>query len=332
MARGLLKRVTVKLHALGLVASTALVIGLASACSSSSGSASPTPASDAAPAANDAGEVDAEAAAAPDPFAARPYSVFVPPGHDSARPAPLVLAFHGYGDGDNGTLLEKYFRIKPIASSNDFLYVTPEGSKDKHGEQFWNGTDACCDFDASGVDDVAYVRALVADVSKKHAVDPKRVYAVGLSGGAFFVHRLACEASDLFAAVVSVSGATWSDASRCKPAGHISVAELHGEEDDVVLYAGGTLKRGKINATYPSADATAAHWATYNGCTGPRAQAATMELVSTLAGEETRVERYPGCTRGAVELWSIAGGGHAPSFGSSLAPALWAVFSAHPKP
>lgn len=320
-----------KLHTLGLVASAVLALAIASACSSTG--AQPLATSDASTGAGDAGvESDADDAAAPDPFAARPYSVHVPPGHDSSRPAALVLAFHGYGDGDNGALLERYFRIKPVANSSDFLYVTPEGTKDKHGEQFWNGTDACCDFDASGIDDVAYVRALVADVSKKHAVDPKRVYAVGLSGGAFFVHRLACEASDVFAAVVSVSGATWDDASRCKPTGHVSVAELHGEEDDVVLYAGGTLKRGKINARYPSADATVAHWATYNGCTGPRTQTGTMELVGSTAGEETRVERYPGCSRGAVELWSITGGGHAPSFGASLAPALWTFFSAHPKP
>lgn len=319
-----------KLHLLG---GGAAVLLLASACSSASpsdgGPSPPAPAPSAEPPATGDPPEDT-----PDPrLAGRPYDVHVPKGYDGTSPAPLVLAFHGYGDGDDGKLLEKYFRLTPVSDAHGFLYVTPNGTKDSGGERFWNGTDACCDFDKKKPDDVGYVRALVADVAKHHKVDAKRIYAVGLSGGGFFVHRLACEASDVFAGIISVSGATWADDSKCAPKDGVSIVELHGDGDDTVEYAGGELDYLGTKAKYPSAKDTVAHWARHDGCSGALVSSgAGLDLVTNLAGAETAVERYEGCTKGAVELWTVKGGVHAPAFGPSFAPALWSFFEAHPKP
>lgn len=304
---------------------------LASGCSSASPAVS-SGAAAAPPVDLDAGPDGAEGS--PDPrLAGRPYDVHVPRGYDATKPTALVLAFHGYGDGDNGPLLEKYFKLTRVSDAANFLYVTPNGSKDSAGEQFWNGTDACCDFDKKGTDDVGYIRALVGDVAKRFALDAKRVYAVGLSGGAFFVHRLACEAPDLFAAVISVSGATYADAAKCQPKEGISVVELHGDQDDVVVFGGGTLESGSSKVKYPSAKETVAQWAQRDGCSGSLvAGGADVDLVTSLPGAETLIERYAGCAKGAVELWTVKGGGHAPAFGPSFGPALWGFFEAHPKP
>lgn len=301
---------------------------LASACSSSTTTSSATP--DASTPIEDAGADVVDDL--PDPrLAGRPYDVHVPKSYDASKPSALVLAFHGYGDGDTGPLLEKYFELTKVSDGSNFLYVTPNGTKDAAGEQFWNGTDACCDFDKKGTDDVGYVRALVADVGKHYALDAKRVYAVGLSGGAFFVHRLACEASDVFAAVISVSGATWADDAKCQPKEGVSVVELHGDADDTVLYAGGALDFGTSSAKYPSAKETVAHWAAHDGCTGALVSAgADVDLVLP-TGTDTTVEHYDGCARGAVELWTVRGGVHAPPFGPTFGPALWTFFAAHPK-
>lgn len=309
------------------VRARALVVALSLVgCSSSAGDAAPTPAADDGPPA-------APAPDEPDPrLAGRPYHVYVPPGLDAATPAPLVLAFHGYGNDDDGATLEKFFKLKPVASANHFLYVTPDGTKDASGQRFWNGTDACCDFDSKKPDDVGYVRALVTDVAKSHAVDPKRVYAVGLSGGAFFVHRLACDAADVFAAVVSMSGATYADASKCAPSAPVAVVELHGEKDDVVLYGGGTLDMLDIHAKYPSAKETVAHWAAYDGCTGSLEDTGTTLDLFTLPGAETRVARYGGCRGGAAELWTVTNGPHAPLMNAGFGAAVWSFFAAHPKP
>jgi polyhydroxybutyrate depolymerase len=243
---------------------------------------------------------------------------------------PLVFAFHGYGDGDNGPLLETFFKFKPVANEAGFLYITPDGTKDTAGQQFWNATDACCDFDALHPDDVGYIRAVVQDTSKHYRVDAKRVYAFGLSAGGFFVHRLACDAADVFAAVFSMSGATFTDASQCKPTEPLSIVELHGTKDTTVSYDGG---KGEYGGTYPAAKDTIGHWAGYDGCTGdltPSGQ--TYDLFPALGGAETQVAKYASCTHGDAELWTVTDGSHAPAIGPAFAQTVWSFFAAHPKP
>ncbi|MBS2016491.1 MAG: prolyl oligopeptidase family serine peptidase [Deltaproteobacteria bacterium] len=304
------------------------------ACSSASTPPSPAPSADP-PVETPPGEttpsIDPDAL----PLVGRPYRVRTPQGYDPSKPAPLVLAFHGYGGGESGPKLEKYLRFGAVADSpsGQFLYVTPEGTKDESDERFWNGTDVCCDFDGLRPDDVAYVRALVKDASKKYKVDPKRIYAFGLSGGGYFVHRLACEASDVFAAVVSMSAATYADASRCTPKEGVAIVELHGDADKTVKYEGGHETYGKLDGDYPSARETVRHWATYNGCSPTlTSTSTTYDIVSSIDGAETIVERHEGCAKGAVELWTMKGGIHAPSLASGFATSVWGYFAAHPKP
>jgi polyhydroxybutyrate depolymerase len=314
-------------HMLGLRAS-ALSLGLGLVLLVSGAACSGTAAT---AAATDAG---ADASVEPSPLIVeRPYAITVPTTYDAAKPMPLVLAFHGYGDGDDGKLVEKYFKLAPVAEEKGFLYVAPDGTMDKDKQRFWNGTDACCDFQKSGVDDVAYVKALIEDVAAHYNVDRKRIYATGVSGGGIFAHRLACDMSETFAAVLSLSGATFADASRCKPTSPLSIAEVHGDKDDVVVYEGGTLTYGKIDAAYPSAKDTVAHWAAYSGCSGAlEPTGTTLDLASKIPGAETKVERYAGCSRGDVELWTIAGGPHAPLFNPEWGRTIWSFFDAHAKP
>lgn len=290
------------------------------------------------PAATTTGDTDAgvvaDAGPTTDPIiTARPYSIYVPPSYSADKPAPLVLAFHGYGSGDTGKILETYFKLKPVADKEGFLYITPDGLKDKDKQQFWNGTDACCDFYKNGSDDVAYVRAIIDDVAKHYNLDQKRVYVTGLSAGGFFVHRLACDLSDRIAAVFSVSGATYADASKCKPKEGLAIVEMHGDMDDTVSYDGGTTDYGSISGVpYPSAHDTVAHWATYNGCSGALADTGTTyDLEQPIPGAETQVSSYSGCMKGDVELWTVKGGPHFTYLTSSFGPTVWSFFAAHPK-
>src|SRR5581483_722726 len=115
------------------------------------------------------------------------------------------------------------------------LYAFPDGTFDRHGDRFWNATDACCDFDETGVDDVAYFRAIVDDVASRYTIDPRRVYAAGASNGGYMAHRVACDAADRVAAVVSVDGANWKDPARCRPSEPVAVLEVHADTDEVVL-------------------------------------------------------------------------------------------------
>src|SRR3546814_16806959 len=56
------------------------------------------------------------------------------------------------------------------------------------------------------IDDVGFVRAVIADVKHRYKIDATRIYGPGFSNGAMLLHRIACDAPDTFAAIAPVSG------------------------------------------------------------------------------------------------------------------------------
>ena len=198
------------------------------------------------------------------------------------------------------------------------------------GNGFWNATDACCNFAANPVDDVAYISAIIEQVEAKYNVDPKRIYVAGHSNGGFMSYRMACELSDKVAAIASLAGETFADTATCKPPSQVSVLQVQGTADETINYEGGEIR----GVAYPGAATTTATWAGYNGCqTTPVPAAVKLDLDVGIAGDETSVSTYAGCEQGsAVELWTIDGGSHIPAlspmFGSKVIDFLYA----HPKP
>jgi polyhydroxybutyrate depolymerase len=243
-----------------------------------------------------------------DHLAGRPYQLMVP-SQTSVAPAPLIVLLHGYGA--SGQKQAAYFGILEVAAERGILVAYPDGTVDGLGRRFWNATDACCNFTGSEIDDVAYLDAVIDDVSRSHAVDPGRVYLVGHSNGGFMAHRMACQRADRIAAIVSLAGATWDDASRCEPSEPVAVLQVHGDADATIRYGGGVL----AGHAYPSALTTVERWAALNGCTG-NLETTGLRLNLDLLnwGSDTRVERVRGCAgAGAdVELWTIEGGRHTP--------------------
>jgi polyhydroxybutyrate depolymerase len=261
--------------------------------------------------------------------AARPYTLHVPTGYKMGQATPLVVMFHGYGvTGDDQ---EAYFQLTNASDEHTYLYAYGDGTLDQTGSWFWNATDACCDLYNVPVDDVQWFDAVVADISAKYAVDPKRVFVVGHSNGGFMSHRLACDRSGTVAAIFSLAGAQWDDLSHCEPTDKVSVAEIHGNADMTIDYDGGSTSEG----VYPAAPTTVADWAMRNGCTGPLApNGQTFDIDTTLPGNETTVQVYGGCPSGIdVQLWTIAGGGHIPTLNQpAWGEDVWGFLSAHPKP
>jgi polyhydroxybutyrate depolymerase len=272
--------------------------------------------------------------------AKRPYGFKVPTSYDSKTPTPLVILLHGYSASGAGQ--ESYFQLGAVADEQTFLYATPDGTPDATGRRFWNADDACCDFFATGVDDVAYLNAMIDDISSKYTVDPKRIFVVGHSNGAFMSHRLACDLSNRIAAIVALAGAVWNDASKCNPTSPVSVLDVHGDADLVVSYGGGAVAANLVapgaSATqppYPSEAQTMATWAAKNGCTGTLAtDGVVFDLDTLLAGTETSESAYGGCPSGvAVELWTIAGGSHVPVLAQpTWGEAVYGFLKKHGKP
>jgi len=259
----------------------------------------------------------------------RPVLVKVPPTYDAATPAPLVILLHGYGA--TGAVQNSYFGLEPVALENGFVYAYPDGTPDTSGKQFWNATDACCDFLNTGVDDSKYLIDLVDEIETRVNIDPKRVYFVGHSNGGFMSYRMACDHADRVAAIVSLAGETFADDADCKATTPVSVLQIQGTADETVPYDGGDLGPG---FTAPGAAQSVADWAARNGCDAALIDTGeTLDLDSGLAGEETTLAKHEGCTAGFdAELATIADGTHIPALTPAFSETLIAFLLAHPKP
>ncbi len=264
--------------------------------------------------------------------------VHVPSGYDPKRPAPLLILLHGYGS--SGLDHDAYFDLGTLVEERGFLYAYPDGTFDTDGNRFWNATDACCDLHRTGVDDAAYLSGVITEIGKSLSVDPKRIDLIGHSNGGFMAHRMACGHADQVAAIISLAGATFAKPADCAPAAPVAVVEIHGTDDDTVLFEGGTLNDlspGAAMAAYPGAEATVESWATSDGCAKASVVAERLDLDAGVVIDgspaESTVKRWAGCRPGgAVELWTIPNGGHGPDLSDAFPTTVLDFFEAHPKP
>jgi polyhydroxybutyrate depolymerase len=183
---------------------------------------------------------------------------------------------------------------------------------------------------------VAYLDAVIDDVSARYPVDPKRVFVMGLSNGGYMSHRYACDRASRVAAIVSQAGAMWADATRCKPSEPVAVLQIHGTDDELVPYDGRVYGPRRENRL-PSAHESVSAWATFDHCgAAPDTSAPPRDLVASgfrydVAVDETTTERWTGC-RG-VELWTMRGAGHVPRPRQAIwGRSIYDWLAAHPKP
>jgi polyhydroxybutyrate depolymerase len=235
----------------------------------------------------------------------RPVSVILPTDYDEGKAYPVVMLLHGYKV--TAALQNAYFRTSTLVDEYQFILVMPDGTEDEAGDPFWNAMDVCCDFYGSGVDDSTYLRDVLDDVLERYAADPQRIYLLGHSNGGYMSYRMACDHDDRIAAIASLAGSSWWDASECAATDPVGVLQIHGTADAVVPYLG-------VPNSYPAADDLASRWGDRDACaTGP-ATARTANYDTAALGDETEVERWEDCADDVVvELWTMTGSGHIPS-------------------
>jgi polyhydroxybutyrate depolymerase len=124
----------------------------------------------------------------------RRYRLVVPRSVDLARPAPLVVAFHGMLV-DSKDLMPEYTGLSQTAQRHGFIIAYPNAAGGAWG--LWP---------RKIVDDIAFFDAMLARLSADYRIDPDRIYLVGMSNGGYFAHLLAKERSSTVAAVASHSG------------------------------------------------------------------------------------------------------------------------------
>jgi polyhydroxybutyrate depolymerase len=256
----------------------------------------------------------------------RPFQLHVPRSYDPAAKVPLVVLLHGYTS--HSAEADSYFKLTAESERKGFLYAMPDGTKDRRDKQYWNATEACCDFYGGGTDDSRYLSRLVETVKASYAVDDKRVFFIGHSNGGFMSHRMACDHADVVRAIVSLAGMVTSKPDSCKPARAVTVVQIHGTKDETISFDGGF----NGSQPYPSAVDTVAFWRKQNGC-GDQAEAsaAPLDLERGIDGAETAVTSYrAGCRDGSrTELWAIKEARHVPTlndnFGATVVDFLYSL-------
>jgi polyhydroxybutyrate depolymerase len=274
--------------------------------------------------------------------ASRWYFQHLPANYDPTKPEPLVLDFHGYEEGAQIHLAMS--NLSAYGDSHGFITVTPEGDENPFR---WNA-------DLKTNDDT-----FVDHAEATLCVDERRVYATGLSNGAFMTSTVACVFSDRIAAAAPVAGL--QDIPGCTFKRPVPVVTFHGTADPFLPYDGGL---GPAVASLASPDGSGkpigtatstttpgakkpetvpqmvAAWAKRNGC-------GTTPRDTTIASDVTLIT-FP-CPKGhEVELYRIDGGGHAwpgsefskgvkgvvgyTTFSISANEVMWRFFQAHPLP
>jgi polyhydroxybutyrate depolymerase len=212
----------------------------------------------------------------------RSYRTYVPRG--LARGAPLVVVMHGAGENGGRIRIETGYAFDRLADAHGFAVVYPNAY-----EGFW---DVCTVVGAVQVDDVGFLTAMVDQLAGEIGVDPRRVFATGVSRGGFMAYRLALEAPARFRAVAAVSANVPSPENfTCKAAGAgtSSVMIMNGTSDPLVPFDGGSVsvyglfyKLGKVRSSRESAQ----YFADLNHLTGPpwRNQNVEVQLVVVQGG------------------------------------------------
>lgn len=261
----------------------------------------------------------------------RSWLVHLPSPMPAGRALPLLLVLHGGGGRARG--IAEHTRFDRLADREGFVVVYPAGIRGR-----WN--------DGRGLsgaphDDVAFIRAVLDSVARETRIDPARIYATGISNGAMFAHRLACDLPGRFAAIAPVAGALPAAlAPTCAGAEPVSVLAIQGTEDRLVPYDGGGVAR--VRGAVLSARESLAHWARRAGCGALEAGRRTDRVSDGTALVHLA---HAGCASGAVELYEVRGGGHTWPGGPRVTArllgrttreldatrAIWDFFAAHPR-
>ena len=256
----------------------------------------------------------------------REYLLYVPRSYDSSKPTALVISLHGAGLW--GAAQKETSQWNRVADEHGFIVVYPSG-EDGGGPRVWHEGDG-----SKPSRDVRFISDLIDTLEARYNIDPRMIYANGLSNGGGMSFALSCTLSDRIAAVGMVGAALLLPFSWCTDQRPVPVIALHGTADRAAPYTGGFS--WVAPERFQGVRAFTASWARRNRC-------GANPLDSVVATDVTRLE-YTNCADdAAVELYTIKGGGHTWPGGQPL-PAwfvgrtsstidasslMWAFFRAH---
>ncbi len=241
----------------------------------------------------------------------RNYLLYTPASYNPSIPTPVVIGFHGGGSAN--LVFSGVTSFHRLADQEGFLVVYPSGVNG-----YWNDGRGSVN---SSIDDVGFVTALIEDLKRQRNIDARKVFVTGLSNGAYFVNRLACERSDLIAAFSSIAGSIPTPLMPgCNPIRPVPMMMVNSPNDKFVPWQGGESTLGEGGSILSIIEA-ANFWGGLGKCTTVAEEA----LPEIAPNDNTRVilRRYSNCiSNSGLLLYIIEGGGHTWPGGSNQITSL----------
>ena len=182
------------------------------------------------------------------------YYIYTPNNLDTNQSIPVLFAFHGYGSSAMRHL--NYTNYFPIADSENFIVIYPQGATTATLSTHWNVGGWTS---KSTINDLDFVDTVIGLIKDKIQIDETRIYSSGMSNGGYMGYHLACNLSNKFAAIASVTGSMTNDTyNDCNPIHPTPILQIHGLLDFVVPYDG--------NAGSKSIPDVIGYWVDYNSC------------------------------------------------------------------
>lgn len=250
----------------------------------------------------------------------RRYKLYSPKDAEQLNgPRPLVLVIHGGAGTDRGMLKLTKSRWNTLADQHGF-YVAYPNAIDRTWDFGEGKTSSELD---NRVDDLAYFRKVLDDVSRRAPIDQRRIFATGISRGGQSSYFLACNMQDRIRAVMPVAMSLPKFMQdECVQGPPVGIAIMNGTADPQVPYNGGwiTVFRKKRDVVM-STKKTLALWRDRNGCSETALSTSTVDQ----PGDDTSVSitQWTGCSGAPVTLYKVINGGHTwPSGIQYLSPGI----------
>src|ERR1700730_10438961 len=130
----------------------------------------------------------------------RRFALYPPRSRPSAG-TPLVIVLHGNHPDATGLMMRDWTTFDEQADAFGFAVAYPDGVGG-----CWADGRGVTTADEAGVDDVAFLRALVGTSAERYGTFADRAVVAGVSNGAVMAHRMAVEASEQVAVFAAVAG------------------------------------------------------------------------------------------------------------------------------
>ena len=236
----------------------------------------------------------------------RNYWTYVP--ESVAKNPALVIVMHGYSGSATG--IADYSGMNTVAEEAGFIVAYPQGTVDQQGNAFFNVGYAF--HQGAAVDDVDFVRRMIAKLRAEHAINSQEIFATGMSNGGEMSYLLACRASTLFSAVAPVAGSMVGFALQgCNPKRPVPILAISGTDDPVTAYSGDPNNVGGWGA-YLGQDETIAYWVRQYGL-DQRTSTALTNTHKPLIADDSHIiwERYFRQDQ-TTQVWfyRVVNGGH----------------------